>query len=121
MNLCHTKMSNLQPDTVPALDMSFTSEKTSLAESYARCMESYREFLSLLTKQDCRVVLRGQLKAERAAEEYGRLSIWGEQTRAFLPDKSRGSLGDTLRKNDTVKRVMHSILAQLSQLLSMGM
>jgi hypothetical protein len=56
----------------------------------------------------------------KALEEYGRFQIWGEQTRAALPERTRRSLDDTLRSDESLKDAVSSILDQLSRLLSMG-
>jgi len=112
-----------QPDVLPrnfAYGSTSASEQPALAVSYSRCLKLYQHFLRLLGTKSCLVVHLEQVNVGKALEEYGRFQIWGEQTRAALPEQTRRSLDDTLRKDESLKDAVSSILGQLSRLLSMG-
>jgi hypothetical protein len=51
---------------------------------------------------------------------YGRLRIWGEETRAILPSSSRGSLDDALRKDPKLKGIATRTLQRLKRKLELG-
>lgn len=83
-------------------------------------MTLYKRFLLVLNRENCRVVHLQQLNVPKILEEYGRLKIWGEQTRATLPENARGSLDDTLRNDTGLKEVVFDILRQLGAQLGQG-
>ncbi|THY03991.1 hypothetical protein D6D01_10155, partial [Aureobasidium pullulans] len=47
-------------------------------------------------------------------DEYGRLRIWGEQTRAVLPEKARYSLDEQLRENEQTRDIILRTLRRLT-------
>ncbi|TIA29191.1 hypothetical protein D6C79_10014 [Aureobasidium pullulans] len=47
-------------------------------------------------------------------DEYGRLRIWGEQTRAVLPEKARHSLDEQLRENEQTGNMILRTLRRLT-------
>ncbi|THV79578.1 hypothetical protein D6D29_06767 [Aureobasidium pullulans] len=47
-------------------------------------------------------------------DEYGRLRIWGEQTRAVLPEKARHSLDEQLRENEQTRNIILRTLRRLT-------
>lgn len=112
-----------QPGALPRILTSGPTsapERSALATSYSRCLESYQRLLDLIGKKSCRIVRLEQVNVGRILEEYGRLRIWGEQTRAALPEKTRGSLDDAMRNDESLRSNINSILTQLSRHLSRG-
>ncbi|RYP55838.1 hypothetical protein DL771_012305 [Monosporascus sp. 5C6A] len=95
---------------------SSASEPT-LSESYAECIRSFRTLLLALGQEECRVVRLEQANFTALLEEYGRVKIWGDQTKADRPARARGSLDDTLRQDSELKDVVHGILQRLKALL----
>lgn len=93
----------------------------SIAELYDRCIESFRVLLVILGAESCRAVQLGYIDTTQVGDEYGRFRIWGEQSRANLPEKARGSLDDTLRRDEEVKDIVTSTLLRLEAVLSQGM
>lgn len=75
-----------------------------IAELFDRCVESFR--------------VLGHTNAT-LADEFGRLNIWGEQSKAN--QRGRGSLDDELRHSDEVQALAKSILLRLDAILRRGM
>ncbi|OQE89740.1 hypothetical protein PENNAL_c0013G04005 [Penicillium nalgiovense] len=75
----------------------------SFSELYLECIQSFGRFLLALSEEDCRVIHLEQVNLSEILEEYGRTKIWGDQAKADLPARARGSLDDTLRHNDELK------------------
>ncbi|KAJ5598652.1 hypothetical protein N7537_008736 [Penicillium hordei] len=92
----------------------------SLSELYIECIQSFGEFLLALSDKDCRVICLGQVHLSEILEEYGRTKVWGDQTKADLPARARGSLDDTLRHDVELKHLVQAILMRLKALLSQG-
>lgn len=114
---------NPQPGALPNIlvaEPQSTLERPALSTSYSRCLELYKRLITLLGKKSCRIVRLEQVNVGRILEEYGRFQIWGEQTRAALPERTRGSLDDAIRNDDGLKGAVDSILMQLSHHLSMS-
>ncbi|KAK5653697.1 hypothetical protein OQA88_8728 [Cercophora sp. LCS_1] len=72
-------------------------------ESFTQCTHSFGALLMALGADDSRPIKLGQVSLESLLEQYGRLKIWGDQARADLPARARGSLGDTLRHDNELK------------------
>jgi hypothetical protein len=112
-----------QPGTLPIAIASrpkSPSDQPALAVTYLRCLELYQNLLHLLGMENCRVACLKQVNVSKVLEEYGRFRIWGEQTRAAIPEKTRGSLDETLRNDERLKSAVSSILGQLFRHLQMG-
>lgn len=92
----------------------------SLSELYQECIQSFGEFLLVLSEKDCRVIHLKQVHLSEIMEEYGRTKVWGDQTKADLPERARGSLDDTLRHDVELKYLVHAILMRLKALLGQG-
>jgi len=92
----------------------------SLAECYGRSVRSFAELLVALYDKRCRVVHLDQIHLPQISDEYGRLKIWGDQTKAELPARARGSLDDTLRRDDELKQLVRGILRRLAAILKQG-
>ncbi|KAM0346235.1 hypothetical protein ACHAPU_005661 [Fusarium lateritium] len=92
-------------------------EGSSLADLFQHCVDTYSRLLLALADESYQVATSSQVNAEKALNEYGRLKVWGEQSRATLPDPARGSLGDTLRHDETLKNNVAEIFLLLSRQL----
>jgi len=84
---------------------------------FIACLQLHKSLLALLR--------RGLNKGDdanlaSALNIYGRLRIWGEETRAILPSSSRGSLDDTLRKDPKLKGIATRTLQRLKRKLELG-
>lgn len=111
---------NNQSPMLPASrQLEYTSDQASHGQSldadsifllFESCVERYRSLLSAIQrKSQYNVYLRDLLKSE-ALDELSRLYIWGQQTCAVLPQNSRHSLDQRLRKDgDTQKVVIRSL------------
>jgi hypothetical protein len=93
---------------------------SSLSELYIECIQSFGEFLLVLSEKDCRIICLGQVHLSKILEEYGRIKVWGDQTKADLPARARGSLDDTLRHDVELRNLVQAILMRLRALLSQG-
>ncbi|KAJ4111334.1 hypothetical protein NW768_011909 [Fusarium equiseti] len=89
----------------------------SLADLFGNCINEYSRLLLVLGGEDCQVVKLKQISIEKALDGYGRLKIWGEQNRATLSASTRGSLDDTLRRDDTLKKNVAQIFNLLTHQL----
>jgi hypothetical protein len=91
-----------------------------ISTTYTSCLAHFRNLLTALNNDSCTPVRLGEVKISKVLESYGRLRTWGEETRAALPAASRGSLDDTLRKNEAVKETAVDVLAGLERQLQLG-
>lgn len=92
------------------------SARQTLAELYATCVVSFRGFLHQSMSKD----LTDNASMEVLVNEYGRLIIWGEQTRAYLSAHARGSLDGRVKNHATIKEVLRSTLEQLEASVNQG-
>ncbi|KAI0538723.1 hypothetical protein GGR58DRAFT_467145 [Xylaria digitata] len=90
---------------------------TSLAQLYFGCINSFSKFILALSEPDCDVICRDEAQLPQIFEEYGRTKIWGDQNKADLPDRARGSLDDILRHDNDLKSLVCGILQRLEVLL----
>ncbi|KAF4336913.1 transcriptional repressor tup1 [Fusarium beomiforme] len=91
---------------------------TSLSKLYSECMRHFQSFLLTLSETDCRVIHLGQVVLPEILEQYGRIKIWGDQSKADFPERARGSLDDTLRKDEELRSLVQAILRRLEGLLT---
>lgn len=91
-----------------------------ISTTYTSCLEHFRRLLAALNDDSYTPIRPREVKLSKALESHGRLRTWGEETCAVLPASSRGSLDDTLRKNETVKETAFDILAKLERQLQLG-
>jgi hypothetical protein len=89
--------------------------EASLHQLYQKCVETFAKF----------ILTSGSGVSDHAdlpgmVESYGRTKIWGDQSRAILPENARGSLDDTLRRNADLFKLTGRILGRLSSLLLDG-
>jgi hypothetical protein len=84
---------------------------------FIACLQLHKSLLALLQ--------RGLDKGDdgnlaSALNIFGRLRIWGEETRAILPSSSRGSLDYALRKDPKLKGIATRTLQRLKRKLELG-
>lgn len=91
----------------------------SISKSYAEYIQSFLGFVLALSEEDCRVLRLEQVELSQVLEEYGRTNVWGDQTKAALPARARGSLDDTIR-HDTELSLVQGIVTRLRLLLNHG-
>ncbi|OCL12216.1 hypothetical protein AOQ84DRAFT_360834, partial [Glonium stellatum] len=94
-------------------EASSASSSESLSTIFADCLMSYQKLLLALNIDDCRIVQLEQVDVARIHDELGRTKIWGDQTKATLPPRARGSLDDTLRNNPDIQGTVRGILNRL--------
>lgn len=92
----------------------------SLADLYGRCLGYLRLLAIELAKETCPALRLGFVDVTHLTDEYGRFKLWGEQSRANLPAKARGSLDDNLRSDSHTKALISSILSVFQVLLKQG-
>ncbi|KAF4446664.1 C2H2 type zinc finger domain protein [Fusarium austroafricanum] len=102
-------------------DISAPEVASSFSKLYAECMKYFQRFLLALGDENCRVIRLEQVRLTEILDEYGRAKIWGDQSKADLPERARGSLDDTLRKDEELKSLVRAILMRLGGLLNQGM
>ncbi|KAJ3580541.1 hypothetical protein NPX13_g20 [Xylaria arbuscula] len=96
-----------------------TTTGASINDAFVRCLDLYRSLtFQLLEKGNSDV--GGGVDLNRLTDEFGRLRIWGEQTKASLPPRARASLDDFLRSEGKLSKEVEQILAQLRTLLSLA-
>jgi hypothetical protein len=90
---------------------------TDISPVFIACLQLHKSLLALLQRGPA-----GSDDADlsRALNVYGRLRIWGEETRAILPSSSRGSLDDALRKDPKLKGIATRTLQRLKRKLELG-
>ena len=96
------------------------ADPASLSELYGICMEAFKKLLLTLSEENCRVVHLEQVYVPAILDEYGRAKIWGDQSKADLPARARGSLDDTLRHDDDLKKLVRGVFLRLRALLIQG-
>jgi erythromycin esterase-like protein len=92
----------------------------SLSKSFNECIRLFRTFLLALHDENCRVVRLKQVDLTEISDQCGRAKIWGDQMRADLPERARGSLADTLRHDNDLKDLVEAIFMRLGGLLRQG-
>ncbi|KAK3360710.1 hypothetical protein B0T25DRAFT_602509 [Lasiosphaeria hispida] len=97
-----------------------TSLNFTLFDSYVQCVKSFAAFGVRIGSDEYLKNCTEKLDLENVLHEYGRLNIWGDQTKANLPPRARGSLDDTLRHDAKLKNLVLGILLRLNTLLEKG-
>lgn len=100
--------------------MSDTNTIESFAELYKQCTTAFQDLLVRLKDPAHPAAERESLQLDEALKDYGKLRIWAEQTRVFLPPNARGSLDEIVRDRAKTKRIFFSTLRQLVSLLHTG-
>lgn len=98
------------------LQSSGTKSKYALGELYKMCVVTFREYLQIISSRE----LADNTCTIEPLDEYGRFVNWGEQTRAYLSNYSRGSLDEYVQDHPTVKLVIESTLQQLLKSFKSG-
>ncbi|KAJ2990938.1 hypothetical protein NUW58_g2713 [Xylaria curta] len=93
------------------------ADSPTLAESYSECVNSFGKFVLALGEPDCDAICRDQVRFPQIYEEFGRIRIWGDQSKADLLASARGSLDDRLRQDSNLKLLVLGILQRLKLLL----
>ncbi|KAK4195455.1 Tetratricopeptide repeat-domain-containing protein, partial [Triangularia verruculosa] len=103
----------------PAISKTLSSATSgaTVFRSFAEYIDSFGTFLIALSVGDSRPTRLGQVNIESLLEQFGRLKIWGDQTKADLPTRARGSLDDTLRYDNELRDMVLGILLRLKALL----
>ncbi|KAF1952834.1 hypothetical protein CC80DRAFT_507591 [Byssothecium circinans] len=86
-----------------------------ISERYEDCLTSFKTLLQNLSLPATPPTDDDGYLASKALEQYARFRTWGEETRATLPAASRGSLDDTLRKNESMKRTATSLILKIQR------
>ena len=95
------------------------TREPSVATVFSQCIEIYRQALSTIGKSSNIPSRIHQIRSMRALDEYGRLRMWGEQTKAVLQPDTRGSLDNALRKDEQLRGSIISMLTLLQAQLQM--
>ena len=120
----HENLSVLATDTSTVRVMVYQAELQpsgtepvyALSELYRMCVASFRGYIQVFRPGES----IGTTCTIEPLDEYGRFVNWGEQTRAYLPNHSRGSLDEYVQDHPTVKQVIESTLQQLLKSLRLG-
>ncbi|KAI0909371.1 hypothetical protein F4823DRAFT_594729 [Ustulina deusta] len=111
-------VSSYNADLEPAGQI--TSGK-SIHETFVRCLDLYRSLtFQILDKENSETGVEDEVDLNRLMDEFGRLRIWGEQTKASLAPKARASLDDFLRNEERLNKEVKEVLAQLGTQLSLA-
>ncbi|ORY12687.1 hypothetical protein BCR34DRAFT_287730 [Clohesyomyces aquaticus] len=106
-------------DVTPLFDVSTpnvelpTIQRPSITDEFSTCIQVYRGILSIMGQRSDALPNIKQAHIMQSLEEYGRLRMWGEQTRADLQPDTRGSLDNTLRDDGELKDAAVSMLRSL--------
>ena len=92
----------------------------SQSQLFQECLDLYSRLCLALEVVDCPAVQLGQVDLEKARGEYGRLRLWGSQSRATLPAHTRGSLDDMLRHDQTLRENVAAMFRLLMRQLELG-
>lgn len=93
------------------------TSQPNISPVFLECLQLHKILLALLQEGPAR---SDDADLEEALNVYGRLRIWGEETRAILSPSSRGSLDDSLRKDLKLKSVATRILQRLKRKVELG-
>jgi hypothetical protein len=93
----------------------------SIGEAYPAALDKFGRVLYTLGRDGNPLVDRGEVDIDYLLGEYGRLKIWARQTGAYLPASARGSLDDTLRAKEDLRKVVNQILMRLDIVAEQGM
>ncbi|KAI1109198.1 hypothetical protein F5Y14DRAFT_433387 [Nemania sp. NC0429] len=93
----------------------------SIHEIFIRCLDLYRNLASQLLENNDGITAREDfIDSDHLLDEFGRLRIWGEQTKAALEPKARSSLDDFLRNEERLSEEVKEVLRQLETGLSIA-
>ncbi|KAI0415957.1 hypothetical protein F5X98DRAFT_206235 [Xylaria grammica] len=115
--LNHIKVRKINPLYPLSMADAAQADDLSLVQLYFGCIDSFAKLVTALSEPDCDVIRRNEVRLSQVLEEYGRTKIWGDQSKADLPARARGSLDDTLRHDNDLKSLVRGILQRLGMLL----
>lgn len=95
--------------------------RASIAALFDQCLQSFQLLAASLQAAPGETIQLGYGNAVKCDNEFGRFNVWGEQSGANLPARTRGSLDDTLRVRDDAKALVVSVLFRLDAVLRQGM
>jgi hypothetical protein len=95
-------------------------DDSSIFNSFECSVQNFSTFLLLLHREDCQATRLQHVNFTSILEEFGRLKIWGDQTKADYPPRARGSLDDTLRHDSELKELVKGILSRVRVLIREG-
>lgn len=93
----------------------------SLSQLFQECLRRYSQLCLALGQDGCEVVKLEHIDLEKARGEFGRLRLWGSQSKAALPAQARGSLDDALRHDQTIADKVADMFRLLMDQLDLGM
>ena len=97
-----------------------------IAAVFEQCLKHYHSLYVALQRENCAVVQLNQLRAsttERLLDDYGRLKVWGQQTKAWMPPSASWSattLDYTLRHDPELRRNILETVQELEIQLRSG-
>lgn len=95
-------------------------DANSIFRLFESCVERYQSLLSAIRrKSQYNMYLRDRL-GSKILDEFSRLYIWGQQTCAVLPPKSRNSLDQRLREDGDTEQVVIRSLRRLCNHIDRG-
>jgi len=108
-------------DSGPATTESRKPPTQSLSQLFQKCLQLYSLLYRALEEDDCEPVKLEHVDLEKARGEFGRLRLWGIQSKAALPAQARGSLDDTLRRDQAITDKVADMFRLLMDELDLGM
>ncbi|KAI0188963.1 hypothetical protein EV127DRAFT_482205 [Xylaria flabelliformis] len=93
----------------------------SFNETFIQCLDLYKTLtICVLEKSNLDIGEEADIDFNHLLDEFGRLRIWGEQTKASLAPNARGSLDDFLRNEKRLRQEVQEVLGQLEIQLSLA-
>ncbi|KAH8429733.1 uncharacterized protein LDX57_007405 [Aspergillus melleus] len=89
-------------------------------DSFEKCLHEFETLVGVLSEKDCRVVNLKLIGLHEIKDEYGRFVVWGNQIKARLLARAEGSLEDTLRHNEVLKRLVCECVNRLETIICQG-
>lgn len=102
------------------MDIEDDTQAQSLSLLFQGCLDRYSKLCWILRGDSCQAVRLGNVDLDRARCEYGRLRLWGSQSKATLPPQAQGSLDDMLRHDQSLKDRVADMFQLLTRQLQMG-
>ncbi|KAI1196735.1 hypothetical protein F5X97DRAFT_202072 [Nemania serpens] len=98
------------------------STSRNINETFVRCLDLYRNLAAHILENDNSNTEGGDdIDSNHLLDEFGRLRIWGDQTKAALEPKARSSLDDFLRNEERLSEEVKEVLGQLEIGLSIAL
>ncbi|KAI1488984.1 hypothetical protein F5X96DRAFT_42443 [Biscogniauxia mediterranea] len=100
-----------------------THSSAQIRDEFKQCFDRYTRLLLHLRKSKCGVVVRGEINVQKVLEEYGRLKIWGIQTKTTVSTRESGiptELDLLLSNEPEIRTSLLDILARMSRQLDLA-